>query len=275
MRVVSIADGVSFGDDGLGLIAGPCVIESREHCLRMAEAIGDVVDGTGVSWVFKASYDKANRTSRDSFRGPGPEEGLEILAEVRRECGVPVLTDVHDVGQVAAAAAVVDVLQIPAFLCRQTDLIVAAAETGLPVNVKKGQFLAPWDMGRVVEKVTATGNDRVMVTERGASFGYNNLVVDIKGLPILARSGYPVILDVTHSLQLPAGEGGRTGGQPEFARPLARAGVAAGVNGLFVEVHDDPPSAMSDATTQIRPDELRGPPDGMPAGAPRGSRGSR
>jgi 2-dehydro-3-deoxyphosphooctonate aldolase (KDO 8-P synthase) len=256
MREVSIADGVSFGDGGLGLIAGPCVIESREHCLRMAGAIRHVVGGTGVSWVFKASYDKANRTSRDSFRGPGPEEGLEILAEVRREYGVPVLTDVHDVGQVAAAAEVVDVLQIPAFLCRQTDLIVAAAETGLPVNVKKGQFLAPWDMGRVVEKVTATGNERVMVTERGASFGYNNLVVDIKGLPILARSGCPVILDVTHSLQLPAGEGGRTGGQPEFARPLARAGVAAGVDGLFVEVHDDPPNAMSDATTQIRPDEL-------------------
>ncbi|NKB87996.1 MAG: 3-deoxy-8-phosphooctulonate synthase [Acidobacteria bacterium] len=257
MREIEIGDNVSFGGDQLGLIAGPCVIESREHCLQMAAAVSEVATAVGVPWVFKASYDKANRTSRDSFRGPGPEEGLEILSEVREVSGAPVLTDVHDVRQVEAAAAVVDILQIPAFLCRQTDLIVAAAETGLPVNVKKGQFLAPWDMAKVVEKVTAAGNEKVLVTERGASFGYNNLVVDIKGLPILAKIGYPVILDVTHSLQLPAGEGGRTGGQPEFALPLASAGVAAGVNGLFVEVHDDPPQAMSDATTQIRPSELK------------------
>jgi 2-dehydro-3-deoxyphosphooctonate aldolase (KDO 8-P synthase) len=257
MAKVTIADGVAFGGGPLGLIAGPCVIESREHCFRMAAALQTMTAAAGVAWAFKASYDKANRTSGDSFRGPGPDEGLRILEEVRREFGAPVLTDVHSVPQVAAAAAVVDVLQIPAFLCRQTDLIVAAAETGLPVNLKKGQFLAPWDMAKVVDKVVTAGNERVLVTERGASFGYNNLVVDFKGLAILAKLGYPVILDVTHSLQLPAGEGGRTGGQPEFALPLARAAVAAGVDVLFVEVHDNPPAALSDATTQLPLEEFR------------------
>jgi 2-dehydro-3-deoxyphosphooctonate aldolase (KDO 8-P synthase) len=258
MAKVTLAEGVAFGGDTLGLVAGPCVIESREHCLRMAEQIQQVAAAAGVAWVFKASYDKANRTSRESFRGPGPEEGLRILQEVRSEIGAPVLTDVHDLPQVAAAADVVDVLQIPAFLCRQTDLIVAAAKTGLPVNLKKGQFLAPWDMAKVVDKAVDAGNDRVLVTERGASFGYNNLVVDFKGLAVLAKLGYPVILDVTHSLQLPAGEGGRTGGQPEFTLPLARAGVAAGVDALFIEVHDDPPAALSDATTQLPLEELAG-----------------
>jgi len=248
---VRIADGVTFGGGSLGLIAGPCVIEGREHCLRLAEQIQEVVLPSGVEWVFKASYDKANRTSGDSFRGPGPDEGLRILEEVRDAIGVPVLTDVHAVHQVADAAGAVDVLQIPAFLCRQTDLIVAAAETGLPVNLKKGQFLAPWDMGKVAEKAAGAGNDRILITERGASFGYNNLVVDFKGLAVLAKLGYPVVLDVTHSLQLPAGEGGRTGGQPEFALPLASAGVAAGVDVLFIEVHENPPAALSDATTQL------------------------
>ncbi len=206
MSSVRIANGVTFGGGALGLIAGPCVIEGRDHALQLAEQIQKVVASAGVDWVFKASYDKANRTSGDSFRGPGPDEGLRILEEVGDALGVPLLTDVHDVRQVAAAAEVVDVLQIPAFLCRQTDLIVAAAETGLPVNLKKGQFLAPWDMGKVAEKVAAAGNERILITERGASFGYNNLVVDFKGLAVLAKLGYPVILDVTHSLQLPAGE---------------------------------------------------------------------
>ena len=251
MASVRIADGVTFGGGPLGLIAGPCVIEGREHCLRLAEQIQKTVVAAGIDWVFKASYDKANRTSGESFRGPGPDEGLRILAEVRETLGVPVLTDVHDVGQVAAAVGAVDVLQIPAFLCRQTDLIVEAAATGLPVNLKKGQFLAPWDMGKVAEKAAATGNERILITERGASFGYNNLVVDFKGLPTLAKLGYPVVLDVTHSLQLPAGEGGRTGGQPEFSLPLASAGVAAGVDVLFIEVHEDPDAALSDATTQL------------------------
>ncbi len=251
MSSVRIVDGVTFGGGPLGLIAGPCVIEGREHCLRLAEQIQKAVEAAGLDWVFKASFDKANRTSGESFRGPGPDEGLRILEEVRDRLGVPVLTDVHDVRQVAAAADAVDVLQIPAFLCRQTDLIVAAAETGLPVNLKKGQFLAPWDMGKVVEKAVAAGNERILVTERGASFGYNNLVVDFKGLAVLAKLGYPVVLDVTQSLQLPAGEGGRTGGQPEFALPLASAGVAAGIDVLFIEVHDNPPAALSDATTQL------------------------
>jgi len=258
MSSVRIADGVTFGGGSLGLIAGPCVIEGRDHALQLAERIQKVVAAAGVDWVFKASYDKANRTSGDSFRGPGPDEGLRILEEVRDTLGVPVLTDVHDVRQVVAAAEVVDVLQIPAFLCRQTDLIIAAAETGLPVNLKKGQFLAPWDMGKVAEKVAATGNERILITERGASFGYNNLVVDFKGLAVMAKLGYPVVLDVTHSLQLPAGEGGRTGGQPEFALPLASAAVAAGVDVLFIEVHENPPAALSDATTQLPLVELPG-----------------
>lgn len=256
MSSVRIADGVTFGGGALGLIAGPCVIEGRDHALQLAEQIQTAAAKAGVDWVFKASYDKANRTSGDSFRGPGPDEGLRILEEVGTTLGVPVLTDVHDVSQIAAAADAVDVLQIPAFLCRQTDLLIAAAETGLPVNLKKGQFLAPWDMAKVAEKVAATGNDRILVTERGASFGYNNLVVDFKGLAVLAGLGYPVVLDVTHSLQLPAGEGGRTGGQPEFALPLASAGVAAGVDVLFIEVHENPPAALSDATTQLPLSEL-------------------
>jgi len=256
MGSVRIADGVTFGGGSLGLIAGPCVIEGREHCLRLAEKIQKVVLTAGVDWVFKASYDKANRTSGDSFRGPGPDEGLRILEQVRDAVGVPVLTDVHDVHQVADAAGAVDVLQIPAFLCRQTDLVVAAAETGLPLNLKKGQFLAPWDMGKVAEKAAEAGNERILITERGVSFGYNNLVVDFKGLAVLGKLGYPVVLDVTHSLQLPAGEGGRTGGQPEFALPLAGAGVAVGVDVLFIEVHENPPAAMSDATTQLPLEEL-------------------
>lgn len=251
MANVRITDDVEFGGNALGLIAGPCVIESREHCLRMAEAVSRQARDRELAYVFKSSYDKANRTALSSYRGPGVDEGLRILQEVRREVGVPVLTDIHHPEQAEVAAEVADVLQIPAFLCRQTDLIVAAAETGRPVNIKKGQFLAPWDMEPVAAKAASTGNERLLLTERGASFGYNNLVVDIKGLPVLAELGYPVVLDVTHSLQLPAGEGKRTGGQPEFALPLACAGVAAGVDALFVEVHDRPREALSDAATQL------------------------
>ncbi len=251
MAAVEITPGLSFGDGSLGLIAGPCVIESRDHCLRMAERLAAEARSRRLPFVFKASYDKANRTALDSFRGPGPDAGLEILREVRDTVGVPVLTDIHAPSQATVAAEVVDVLQIPAFLCRQTDLVVAAASTGKPVNLKKGQFLAPWDMGNVIEKAAATGNHRLLVTERGVSFGYNNLVVDFKGLLVLARLGYPVVLDVTHSLQLPSGDGGRSGGQPEHAPALAAAGVAAGIDVLFMEVHDRPAEALSDATTQF------------------------
>lgn len=251
MGQVSIGGQVVFGDGNLGLIAGPCVIEERDHCLFMAEALAAITRAAGVGFLFKASYDKANRTSLESYRGPGPDEGLEILAQVREQIGVPVLTDVHAVSQVSAAADAVDVLQIPAFLCRQTDLVVAAAKTGKPLNLKKGQFLAPWDMRAVVEKATAAGNRSLLVTERGTSFGYNNLVVDFKGLSVLASLGYPVVLDVTHSLQLPASEGSRTGGQPELVEPLAAAGVAAGVDVIFLEVHDRPQEALSDAATQL------------------------
>lgn len=256
MKQVRIGDAAVFGGSSLGLIAGPCVIESRDHCLRLAEQIAGIVARHDVNWVFKASYDKANRTAAGSFRGPGPDEGLRILQDVRATFGAPTLTDIHDVAQVEAASQAVDALQIPAFLCRQTDLLVEAGRSGLPVNVKKGQFLAPWDMQRVVEKVASTGNDRILLTERGTSFGYNNLVVDFKGLVQMRDFGYPVVLDVTHSLQLPAGEGERTGGQPEFALPMAMAGVAAGVDALFLEVHDDPPAALSDATTQLPLAEL-------------------
>ncbi len=249
-RPVTI-DGVVVGGERLALIAGPCVIESREHCLRMARAVAAVARGLDVPFVFKASYDKANRTSVASYRGPGAERGLAILAEVRERVGVPVLTDVHSVAEVERAATVVDVLQVPAFLCRQTDLVVAAAASGLPVNLKKGQFLAPWDMANVIDKARSTGNERLLVTERGTSFGYNNLVVDFRGLAVLARNGVPVVLDVTHSLQLPGGEGDRTGGQREHAETLAAAGVAAGVDALFLEVHDRPDEALSDAATQL------------------------
>ncbi len=251
MGAVTVADGVVFGEGNLGLIAGPCVIESREHCLRMAEAVANISRRMRIPCVFKASYYKGNRTSVSTYRGPGPDDGLRILAEVRDAVGLPVLTDVHEPAQAAAAAECVDVLQVPAFLCRQTDLVLAAAQTGRPVNLKKGQFLAPWDMSRVVEKAASTGNEALLVTERGTSFGYNNLVVDFKGLSFLAGLGYPVVLDVTHSLQLPARQGESSGGEPEFVEPLAAAGVAAGVDVLFLEVHDNPPAALSDASTQL------------------------
>jgi 2-dehydro-3-deoxyphosphooctonate aldolase (KDO 8-P synthase) len=235
----------------LALIAGPCVIEGEDFTLRVAERIQAACRGVGIPLIFKASYDKANRTSGQSFRGPGPAEGLRILEKVRGATGLPVTTDVHDVGQVAAAADAVDLLQIPAFLCRQTDLLVAAARTGRPINVKKGQFLAPQDARNIVEKVVGAGNPHLLLTERGTSFGYNNLVVDMRALPILRSLGCPVVFDATHSVQLPGGAGTASAGQREFVAPLARAAVAVGIDALFLEVHPDPDRALSDGPTMI------------------------
>ena len=235
----------------LFLIAGPCVIESGEHALRMAARLSRAARDLRVPYVFKASFDKANRTSVDSYRGPGLILGLEILAAIKKRFGVPVLADVHEVSQVGPAAEVCDVIQIPAFLSRQTDLLVEAGRSGAVVNIKKGQFLSPWDIRHAIEKVARTGNQRILVTERGSSFGYNNLVVDIRGLAVMKEFGFPVILDVTHSLQLPGGQGNRSGGQPEYIEPLARAGVAAGVDGVFMEVHDHPSRALSDGANAL------------------------
>jgi 2-dehydro-3-deoxyphosphooctonate aldolase (KDO 8-P synthase) len=238
------------------VIAGPCVIEGEDHAVETALALRDIAHRVRVPLVFKASYDKANRTSARSFRGPGLAEGLRVLRRVREAAGVPILTDIHEPAHAAAAAEVADVLQIPAFLSRQTDLIVAAARTGRVVNIKKGQFLAPADMRHAIEKVTSAGNSRVMVTERGFSFGYHNLVVDMRAFPILRSFGYPVVYDVTHSLQLPGGGDGVTAGQAEFIEPMASAGVAAGVDGVFMEVHQDPGDAKSDAQNALRLDRL-------------------
>jgi 2-dehydro-3-deoxyphosphooctonate aldolase (KDO 8-P synthase) len=233
------------------VIAGPCVIESREHVQFMASELKTIANRCGVQFVFKASFDKANRTSIKSFRGPGIDEGLKLLAEVKRQVGVPILTDIHEIAHAGPAAEVVDILQIPAFLSRQTDLIVAAARTGKIVNVKKGQFLAPWEMKNVVDKVKEAGNNKIILTERGASFGYNNLVVDFRSFPIMQGFGVPVVFDVTHSLQLPGGQGQSSGGQPQYIPNLARAGVAAGVDGVFMEVHDNPAKALSDGPNAL------------------------
>jgi 2-dehydro-3-deoxyphosphooctonate aldolase (KDO 8-P synthase) len=244
------------GGAPLLLIAGPCVIESDTHALSLAIAVRDIARRVGVPYVFKASYDKANRTSGGSFRGPGLEHGLRTLAMVRERAGVPILTDVHEPGHAAPVAEVADVLQIPAFLSRQTDLLEAAARTGRAVNIKKGQFLAPADIRHAIAKVTAAGNPRVIVTERGFSFGYNNLVVDMRAFPIMRGFGYPVVYDVTHSLQLPGAGDGVTAGQAEFITPMAAAGVAAGVDGVFLEVHENPPQAKSDAQNALKLDLL-------------------
>jgi 2-dehydro-3-deoxyphosphooctonate aldolase (KDO 8-P synthase) len=244
------------GDAPLLLIAGPCVIESEAHALGLAHAVRDIARRAGVQYVFKASFDKANRTSAASFRGPGLEEGLRVLAKIRADAGVPVLTDIHEPAHAERAAAVADVLQIPAFLSRQTDLLTAAARTGKVVNIKKGQFLAPADIRHAIAKVTAAGNEQVIVTERGVSFGYNNLVVDMRAFPIMRAFGYPVVYDVTHSLQLPGGGDGVSAGQAEFIAPLAAAGVAAGVDGIFMEVHERPAAAKSDAQNALRLDRL-------------------
>jgi 2-dehydro-3-deoxyphosphooctonate aldolase (KDO 8-P synthase) len=235
----------------LFVIAGPCVIESETHAMKIAEAAARFASDVGVPYIFKASYDKANRSSVKSFRGPGLSEGLRILAKIKSALSVPILTDIHESAQAAPAAEVADILQIPAFLARQTDLVVAAAKTGRIVNVKKPQFVAPQDMENVVEKIASTGNHKILITERGSSFGYHNLVVDMRSFPILKRLGYPVIFDATHSVQLPGGQGHASGGQPEFIEPLARAAVAAGAEGVFVETHDNPAGALSDGPNAL------------------------
>jgi 2-dehydro-3-deoxyphosphooctonate aldolase (KDO 8-P synthase) len=235
----------------LFLIAGPCVIESEAHACTMAEKIARIAADCGVPYIFKASYDKANRSSLKSFRGPGLAEGLHILGKVKKDFGVPVLTDIHESGQAGPVAEVCDILQIPAFLSRQTDLLVAAAKTGRIINVKKAQFLSPWDMNNVVEKIVGAGNEQIILTERGASFGYNSLVVDMRAFPVMQKLGYPVVYDVTHSVQLPGGQGHASGGQPKFIEPLARAGVAAGVDGIFLETHDNPSAALSDGPNAL------------------------
>lgn len=233
------------------LIAGPCVIESEKHAMKMADRLSTTASDLHIPFIFKASYDKANRTSVRAFRGPGLLRGLEILARIKHEFAIPVLTDVHQVSEVRPAADVCDVIQIPAFLSRQTDLLIEAGRSGAAVNIKKGQFLSPWDARHAVEKVAAAGNRRILVTERGSSFGYNNLVVDFRGLQVMREWGYPVVLDVTHSLQLPGASGNSSGGQPQFIKTLARAGVAAGVDGVFMEVHDHPARALSDGANAL------------------------
>lgn len=251
---LALAPGVEIGGEHLPVIAGPCVIESAETTLAAAEEVAAIGRRLGVPLIFKASFDKANRSSIDSFRGPGLEAGLEVLAEVGRTTGLPLTTDVHLPAQCGPVAEVCDLVQIPAFLCRQTDLIVAAAETGRPLNIKKGQFMAPEQMAKVVDKARSAGNQRVVVTERGSAFGYGNLVVDMRTFSVLRREGIDTIFDATHSLQLPGALGDSTGGQREFAEPLAHAAVAAGAAGVFMEVHPDPESALSDRTTQLPPE---------------------
>lgn len=251
------ARNVTFGNDlPLVVIAGPCQLETLDHALMIAEKLADSCEAAGAGFVFKASYDKANRTSLSGRRGIGMDDGLEVLTKVRDRIGCPVLTDVHDLEQARAAAQAVDIIQIPAFLSRQTDLLVAAGETGAVVNIKKGQFLAPWDMPNVADKVASTGNKNILLTERGASFGYNTLVADMRGLPIMAQTGYPVIMDATHSVQQPGGQGGSSGGQREFAPVMARAAVAIGVAGVFIETHQDPDNSPSDGPNMIYLDQM-------------------
>jgi len=244
-------ENITFGDGNLAFILGPCVVESTQHALFMAQEIKDICKNVGVDFVYKSSFDKANRSSIESFRGGGMEFGLEVLAQVKAEIGVPVITDVHETRQVEKVAKVADILQIPAFLCRQTDLLVEAAKSGKAVNVKKGQFLAPWDAKNIVDKMQNAGCGKLLLTERGASFGYNNLVVDFRSFPIMRSFGVPVVFDVTHSLQLPGGLGKATGGQAEYIEPFARAGVACGVDAVFMEVHDNPKNAPSDGLNQL------------------------
>jgi len=250
-REISVGSLRLGGSNGLFLIAGPCVIESEAHARLMAERLAAVCVELKLPYIFKTSYDKANRTSAKSYRGPGLKEGLRILKKIKDDLKLPLLTDVHAPDQVGPAAEVADILQIPAFLSRQTDLLAAAGKSGRAVNIKKGQFVSPWEMQHAIEKVAGTGNQKILVTERGTSFGYNNLVVDMRAFPILRGFGYPVVFDVTHSLQLPGGEGNQSGGERQFAEPLARAAVAAGVDGLFIEVHDNPARALSDPATQL------------------------
>jgi 2-dehydro-3-deoxyphosphooctonate aldolase (KDO 8-P synthase) len=258
VKEITVGNVKMGGKRPLVLIAGPCVIEDEKTTLRCAERLMTITNGVSVPLIFKASYDKANRTSCASYRGPGLKEGLRILSRVREELEVPVLSDVHSSEQVKPASQVLDIIQIPAFLCRQTDLLLAAAASGRAVNIKKGQFLAPWDMENVLEKALSGGNDRIILTERGVSFGYNNLVSDMRSLPILRGLGYPVVYDATHSVQLPGGLGGASGGQREFVDYLARAAVATGVDGVFLEVHEDPDSALCDGPNSIKLNDLAG-----------------
>ena len=256
MNQVRIGDRLVGGQSPLFLIAGPCVIESEQHCLDLAGFLKDLAARLDLFFVFKASFDKANRSSIDSYRGPGLEKGLQVLDKVRKTCAVPVLSDVHEVWQVAPAADVLDVIQIPAFLCRQTDLILAAASSGRVVNIKKGQFLAPWDVRNIIEKTREIDGARLLVTERGSTFGYNNLVVDFKGLPIIREFGCPVVFDATHSVQLPGGAVTASGGQSQLIPYLARAAVAVGIDGLFLEVHDRPEQALSDGPNSLALEQL-------------------
>jgi 2-dehydro-3-deoxyphosphooctonate aldolase (KDO 8-P synthase) len=252
MKTVRITDSVQFANNlPLAIIAGPCAMESRQFALDTAAELKEIFGKLGIPFIYKSSFDKANRSSAGSFRGVGMEEGLSILAEVKAKVGVPVVTDIHTEDQAAPVAAVVDLLQTPAFLCRQTDFIQAVARAGKPVNIKKGQFMAPWDMANVLEKAKAVGNDNILLCERGATFGYNNLVVDMRGLPEMAKTGNPVIFDATHSVQLPGGQGSCSGGQREFVPPLARAAVATGIAGLFLETHPNPDSAPCDGPNMI------------------------
>lgn len=255
-KQVKIGTVVIGGAAPIALITGPCQLETRDHTMFMAEAISKACANTGTGFIFKASFDKANRSSISTQRGIGMDEGLKILAEVRENFGCPVLTDIHDAGQCGPAGEVVDVIQIPAFLCRQTDLLLTAGRTGCAINVKKGQFMAPWDMGNVAEKIASTGNEEIMLCDRGTSFGYNTLVSDFRGLPTMAQTGYPVVFDATHSVQQPGGQGTTSGGQREFAPVLARAACAVGVSALFIETHQDPDNAPSDGPNMIPVDQM-------------------
>ncbi|MEP9409867.1 MAG: 3-deoxy-8-phosphooctulonate synthase [Candidatus Brocadia sp.] len=256
VKTVNVRDySIGLGQP-LVFIAGPCVIENHKSCLKLAEKLKNIFLIKKIPFIFKASYDKANRTSVNSYRGPGVKEGIKILADIKNRLDLPVLSDVHTAEEVSFVTETLDVIQIPAFLCRQTDLILAAARTGKPVNVKKGQFLAPWDMKSVVEKIRSTGNEQIMLTERGTSFGYNNLVSDMRSLVIMRELGYPVVYDATHSVQLPGGQGSVSGGERKMIVPLARAAVAAGCDGLFLEVHENPETALSDAATMLHLNDL-------------------
>jgi len=256
-REIEITSTVSVGGENrLFLIGGPCVIESEEHTLHMAKEIKGICENLDLPFIFKASYDKANRSSIESFRGPGLERGLAILNAVKAELNIPVLSDIHETGQVEKAAEVLDVIQIPAFLCRQTDLIVEAAKTKKPLNIKKGQFLSPYEITNVIGKVRSQGNDKILITERGASFGYNTLVFDVRSIPIMKRHGFPVVIDATHSVQKPGGEGKASGGEAEFIPHVARAGISVGADGLFLEVHDNPSQALSDSRNSFNLNDL-------------------
>ena len=255
MRDIKVGD-VIFGKDNLGMIAGPCVIENRDHSLEMSYAIKEVSDDVGIPIIFKSSFDKANRTSIKSFRGPGIKEGMKILSDVKTETGLKVLTDIHSPDQAGLVSDVVDIIQIPAFLSRQTDLLIAAAKTGKPINIKKGQFLAPWDVEHIVKKMEESGSQNILLTDRGTQFGYNNLVADMRAIPLMKQFGYPVIFDATHSAQLPGGSGGHSSGMRDMIPTLARAAVAAGCNGVFMEVHNNVDKAKSDAATQWPLDKL-------------------